>query len=202
MSSSSKVSKSAAKDLSTPLTNNKYLKFSKDLPIPSSIKEYIELFKNFPIATASFINITGGDNIRLQKKNKKIKKYSQAIITKLEDNKQVIEELKNALAVAKLNRQSQDKTAKSEKIPDPAVFDGAKEKLNNFITDIRIKLNINADRYTSKKQRFGYIVSRTSNKAKNQLRPYYNPANEAIISDQALKIPEAAFKDPDRKGTI
>ena len=151
MSSSSKVSKSAAKNSSTPLINGKYLKFNKDLLISSSIKKYIELFKNFPIATASFINITGGDNIRLQKKNKEIKKYSQIIITKLENNKQVIEELKTALAIAKLNRQSQDKAAKLEKIPDPAVFDGAKEKLNDFIIDIYIKLNINADRYTSKK---------------------------------------------------
>jgi hypothetical protein len=103
MSFSSKVSKSAAKDSSTPLINNKYFKFGKDLLIPSSIKKYIELFKNFPIATASFINITGGDNIRLQKKNKEIKEYSQAIIIKLENNKQVIEELKTILAAAKLS---------------------------------------------------------------------------------------------------
>jgi hypothetical protein len=202
MSSSSKVSKSAAKDLSTPLTNSEYLKFGKDLLIPSSIKEYIKLFKNFPIATASFINITGGDNIRLQKENKEIKEYSQTIITKLEGNKQVIKELKTALAIAKLNRQSQDKAAKLEKIPDPVVFDGAKEKLNNFITDIRIKLNMNTDRYTSKKQRFNYIVSRTSGEAKNQLRPYYNPASKIIISNQVLKILEAAFRDPDRKRTV
>jgi hypothetical protein len=151
MSFSSKVSKSAAKDLSTPLTNGKYLKFGKDLPMPSLIKEYIELFKNFPIAIASFINITGGDNIRLQKENKKIKEYGQTIITKLENNKQVIEKLKTILAIAKLSRQSQDKTAKLEKISDLAVFDRAKEKLNDFIIDIYIKLNVNADRYTSKK---------------------------------------------------
>jgi hypothetical protein len=94
-----------------------------------------------------------------------------------------MEGLKTALAAAKLNRQSQDKAAKLEKIPDPAVFDRAKEKLNDFITDMRIKLNMNADRYTSKKQRFGYIVSRTSGEAKNQLRPYYNPASEVITSD-------------------
>ena len=103
MSSSSKVSKSAAKNSSTPLTNSKYFKFGKNLPMPSSIKKYIKLFKNFPIATASFINITGGDNIRLQKENEEIKEYSQAIITKLENNKQVIEEIKTALAAAKLS---------------------------------------------------------------------------------------------------
>jgi hypothetical protein len=197
MSFSSKVSKSAAKDSSTPLTNNKYLKFGKDLPMPSSIEEYIELFKNFSITTASFINITGGDNIRLQKENKEIKEYNQIIITELENNKQVIKGLKIALAAAKLSRQSQDKTAKLEKIPDPAVFDGAKKKLNDFITDMRIKLNMNADRYISKKQRFGYIVSRTSGEAKDQLRPYYNLANKTIISDQVLKIFEAVFRDPD-----
>jgi hypothetical protein len=170
--------------------------------MPSSIKKYIELFKNFSIATASFINITGGDNIRLQKKNKKIKKYGQTIIIKLESNKQVIKGLKTALATAKLSGQSQNKTAKLEKIPDSAVFDGAKEKLNNFIIDIRIKLNMNADRYTSKKQRFSYIVSRISSEAKNQLRSYYNSASKIIISNQVLKILEAAFGDPDRKRII
>jgi hypothetical protein len=150
MSSSSKVSKSAAKDSSTPLINGKYLKFNKDLLISSSIKKYIELFKNFPIATASFINITGGNNIRLQKKNKKIKEYGQTIIIKLEGNKQVIKELKTALIIVKLSGQSQNQTAKLEKISDLVVFDGAKKKPNNFITNIRIKLNINADYYTSK----------------------------------------------------
>jgi hypothetical protein len=160
MSSSSKVSKSAAKDSSTPLTDGEHLKFGKDLPMPSSIEECIELFKNFPIATASFINI------RLQKENEEIKEYGQAIMAELEGNKQVMEGLKTALAAAKLSGQSQDKAAKSEKMPDPAVFDGAKEKLNDFITDMRIKLNVNADRYTSEEQRFGYVVSRTSGEAK------------------------------------
>jgi hypothetical protein len=201
MSSSSKVSKLAAKDSFTLLTDDEHLKLGKDLPMPTSIEECIELFNNFPIATASFINITGGDNLRLQKENEEIKEYGQAIIAELEANKQVMEGLKTALAAAKLSGQSQDKTAKSEKMPDPAVFDGAKEKLNDFITDMRIKLNVNADRYTSEEQRFGYVVFRTSGEAKDQLRPYYNPESEAMISDQALKILEAAFRDPDRKGT-
>jgi hypothetical protein len=78
-----------------------------------------------------------------------------------------MEGLKTALTIIKLNRQFQDKITKSEKIPDPAVFDGAKKKLNNFIINIRIKLNVNADRYTSKKQQFSYIVSRTSGEAKD-----------------------------------
>jgi predicted XRE-type DNA-binding protein len=62
-----------------------------------------------------------------------------------------MEGLKPILTIIKLSGQSQDKIAKLEKIPDPAVFDGAKKKLNNFIINIYIKLNMNADRYISKK---------------------------------------------------
>jgi hypothetical protein len=86
-------------------------------------------------------------------------------------------------------------------MPDPAVFDRTKDKLNDFITDIRIKLNVNVDCYTSKKQRFGYIVFRISSKAKDQLRFYYNPLNKTMISKQALKTLEAVFRNSDRKET-
>jgi len=49
---------------------------------------------------------------------------------------------------------------KSEKHPDPPIFDGNPLKWREFKTQLRVKLLINSDRYPSPQSRLAYTISR------------------------------------------
>ena len=56
--------------------------------------------------------------------------------------------------------------SRSPKHPDPEPYTGKKETLDTFLTDIRIKLNLNQDWFATEEARIAYIISRTSEKAR------------------------------------
>jgi len=58
---------------------------------------------------------------------------------------------------------------KSPPHPDPDVFTGDNRALlDNFLSDLRIKLNMNEDWWTTEQKRMGYVLSRLGGKAKAQ----------------------------------
>ena len=61
--------------------------------------------------------------------------------------------------------------SKSEKHPDPAVFNGNPSKWKEFKTQLRVKLVINADRYPTSQSRLAYGVSRLQGNPLNIITP-------------------------------
>jgi hypothetical protein len=87
--------------------------------------------------------------------------------------------------------------------PDPDKFNGNKDELLQFTTQLKLKLNINADHYTSSKSDIAYAISRLEGNALSQILPLVKSATNVDILniDAFFKILEAAFGDPDKKGT-
>lgn len=126
----------------------------------------------------------------------------------------VINELRNKLAVAE--QQIQDVNAqaslnaargiqahKSEKMPDPALFDGDQKKIRGWMADMNMKLRVNRDRYPALQDRLAYIVSRTTGDAKEQLLPYVKADGDIdfATTESCFGLLTTAFDDPDRKAT-
>ena len=54
---------------------------------------------------------------------------------------------------------------KSEKLPDPLMFDGNQNDLYPFITKLRLKLSINHDRYPTEASKVSYGISHLNKNA-------------------------------------
>ena len=66
---------------------------------------------------------------------------------------------------------------KSPAHPDPEVFDGATpKKLQQWLTDITVKLRANGDWYPSEQAKMSYVFSRLSGKAKGQITGHVDDA--------------------------
>lgn len=94
-------------------------------------------------------------------------------------------------------------SSRSPKHPDPNKFAGNKDDLPHFVTQLKLKLNINADHYTAPKSDISYAISRLEGNALSQVLPLVKSATEVNIGsiDTFFQILEAAFGDPDKKGT-
>ena len=42
---------------------------------------------------------------------------------------------------------------KSEKLPDPPVFDSSRDKLDGFLMELQAKMNLNNDRYSTQQEK-------------------------------------------------
>ncbi|KAH0611276.1 uncharacterized protein H6S33_010541 [Morchella sextelata] len=65
---------------------------------------------------------------------------------------------------------------RSDKIPDPSKFDGIRSALRPFITQLRLKMIGNADRFTSTQQQLVYAINLLSGGALGQVMPVVNGA--------------------------
>ena len=74
----------------------------------------------------------------------------------------VIDELRTNLIDA-----SQSKSHRSTKHPDPSSFGGDKAELRGWMTQLRIKLNINKDHYPTEQSKLAYALSRLKERALN-----------------------------------
>lgn len=92
--------------------------------------------------------------------------------------------------------------SKSEKMPDIEIYNGDRDKLTAWITDLKIKMNANRDRFASEQSKLAYAVSRLGGKAKDQVNVYIKEDTIDLENLAAfIKVIETAFGDPDRKGT-
>ncbi|KAI0991155.1 hypothetical protein K3495_g17032, partial [Podosphaera aphanis] len=92
---------------------------------------------------------------------------------------------------------------RSEKFPDPEKFDGTRAKLPGFTTQLRMKLEVNHDRFRNESAKVIYSISRLEGRALNQVVPLVNTNPSAPFSSVIAFIAylEASFGDPDPRGT-
>jgi hypothetical protein len=91
---------------------------------------------------------------------------------------------------------------RSEKMPDPEKFHGDRAKLPDFLTQIRLKLLANSDRFLNENAMMMYIIPRLDGAALRQITTFINGININFASSKALlTYLETSFGDPDPSGT-
>lgn len=116
----------------------------------------------------------------------------------------LIANLQSQLTVATSTTQSlTEKRHLSEKLPDPELYDGDKQKLRSWIYSLNVKLVGNADRYPTESDKIRYLVGRLTGKALNQVEPRVkeNGSPDFDTVRDLIKYLELAFGDPDERGT-
>jgi hypothetical protein len=91
---------------------------------------------------------------------------------------------------------------RSEKIPDPPILeDGKKPKFEDWLVEMRNKLNGNADRYNTEIMRRAYVVSRTTGLARQILNPclHDDTANPYDTVQEMFDDLIHAFRNPHRQ---
>src|SRR6266516_122062 len=63
--------------------------------------------------------------------------------------------------------------AKSEKLPDPPMFGGIRKELRPFVTKLRLKLSVNADRFPTEQDKLSYAMSRLYGDAARTIDPFF-----------------------------
>ncbi|KAH0608755.1 uncharacterized protein H6S33_001889 [Morchella sextelata] len=97
-----------------------------------------------------------------------------------------------------------DATYRSEKLPDPEVFRGDRdrERLHLFKQQMKIKLLGNADRYPTLQSKLSYAFSRLEGVAANQFLQYVGEGSITLPSMvRFYEVLDTAFGDPDRMRT-
>ncbi|QSZ32178.1 hypothetical protein DSL72_001749 [Monilinia vaccinii-corymbosi] len=89
----------------------------------------------------------------------------------------------------------------SEKLPDPAPFDGTKSDLDRFVSQIQNKMFANSDRFTTAHSRLSYVTGRLTGAAAAQIRPYNRKGQFVTLKDydDLLNILERAYGNVNKK---
>jgi len=85
----------------------------------------------------------------------------------------------------------------SERLPDPAIFQGDKKEFRRFVSKIHQKMKTNADRFPTAIERMSYVTNRLEGPAYGQVLPYILDG-ECQLSDypDILRILDRAYGDP------
>lgn len=90
------------------------------------------------------------------------------------------------------------KAPKSEKHPDPPVFNGNITKWREFKTQLRVKLQINHDRYITPQSRLAYIVSRLEGNPLHIIQPrIINGVIQFSDMEDLISFLNIAYEDQD-----
>jgi hypothetical protein len=93
---------------------------------------------------------------------------------------------------------------RGDKLPDAPMFDGTRDKLRSFVTQLRLKLFSDASRFPTARLRVSYAISRLEGRAMEQLLPYIRD-NGQIVNledvEHVISILQTTFGDPDRAAT-
>lgn len=92
---------------------------------------------------------------------------------------------------------------RSEKFRDPDKFNGTRAKLPGFLTQLRMKLEVNSDRFRNEAAQVIYAISCLEGRALDQVVPLVNSNPSMPFSSISAFIAhlEASFGDPDPRGT-
>lgn len=109
----------------------------------------------------------------------------------------------SAIPTSTINEQNVTSSFRSEKFPDPEKFNGTRAKLPGFLTQLRMKLEVNHDRFRNESAKVIYSISRLEGRALDQVVPLVNSCPSAPFSSVNAFIAhlEASFGDPDPRGT-
>lgn len=116
------------------------------------------------------------------------------------------EQQREIAAALAANRGSTSSTGKVTRMSDPEKFNGTRDKLRPFLTQLRLKLGEN-DAFPDLQSRLRYIVSRLEGSALDQVSAAVISAADGstIVNfasvDAMLLVLTTAFDDPDRTGT-
>jgi hypothetical protein len=85
-------------------------------------------------------------------------------------------------------RLTDERTHKTERIPDPPLLtDGAEPTFENWKLQIRGKLRVNHDHFSSAEARMTYVFSRTGGDAQKHLRPRYaDESDDPFATEQEM----------------
>lgn len=87
----------------------------------------------------------------------------------------------------------------SEKIPDPAPFEGDRTDLRRFSAQVRQKMITNRDRFYDAQARISYVTSRLVGAPYSQILPYIVRGRCTLDDyEDVLSILESAYGDPNR----
>jgi len=93
-------------------------------------------------------------------------------------------------------------TQRSEKMPDPEKFSGDRAKLPDFLTQIRLKLMANKDRFLNTDALTMYVIPRLDGAALRQVATFISGTDIDFDSPVELReYLETSFGDPDPNGT-
>lgn len=92
---------------------------------------------------------------------------------------------------------------RSAKHPDPDKYGGKKEDLDIFIAQLRVKLTINSDHWTSETQKICYAASRLEGDAMLYVLPHLKSDDTTDYKSvgELIETLQKAFGDPDKKTT-
>ena len=87
----------------------------------------------------------------------------------------------------------------SERLPDPAIFEGDRKDFRRFQSKIHQKMKTNADRFPTPAERMSYVTNRLEGPAYAQILPYILDG-ECQLPDypDVLRVLERAYGDPNR----
>ena len=86
---------------------------------------------------------------------------------------------------------------RSEKHPDPSVYTGQAADLERFISQLNNKLEANADRYPTERERVIYAYSRLEGKAAQDLQGYFRRGSNGILTvNSFVEHLERRYGDP------
>ena len=89
---------------------------------------------------------------------------------------------------------------KSEKFPDPPMYDGKRKNLRPFVSKLRAKLRRNHDRYPSDQDKVDYSMSRLEGDAARTMDPFYR-SNTFHTLDDFISLLEQTYDDASREHT-
>ncbi len=90
--------------------------------------------------------------------------------------------------------------AKSEKLPDPPMFGGIRKELRPFVTKLRLKLSVNADRFPTEQDKLSYAMSRLDGDAARTIDPFFR--NGSLMGLHGfISFLEQTYDDASRKHT-
>ena len=114
-----------------------------------------------------------------------------------------IAQLERALDLAQAAAGTHPTTGgKRQKIRDPEVFTGKREEYNSFRSKMITKLNGDAHLFDDEQHKLQYIVSFLKDHAYKIVKPYVKDDKVDLETVAEIwEVLDAAYDDPDRKGT-
>lgn len=95
--------------------------------------------------------------------------------------------------------QSSTSSRLSERLPDPAIFDGDRKDFRRFQAKIHQKMKTNADRFPTARERMSYVTNRLEGQAYAQILPFILEGECQLLDyPDVLRVLERAYGDPNR----
>jgi hypothetical protein len=95
------------------------------------------------------------------------------------------------------------RSSKSTKLPDPPLFEGPAQDVDNWLSRMRNKLKANKDHFPTEELKIAYIESRVSGAAAKHIAPRMRDTslNPFLEAEEVLSVINKVYGDPNRRHT-